>query len=84
MDSEIVCANFYIGMTVIFQNNNELIETVDTDNKQRQPPQSFSLENIHKHLLDWKPSMSHGTEGNSSKCKFFEVINVLLFYYKMQ
>ena len=64
LGSEIVCADSYIGMKALFQNSIELIETVDTDNKRRQPPQSFSLENVHKHLLGCKPSRSHGAEAD--------------------
>ena len=60
LGSEILCADSYIGMKAIIQNSNKLIESVD---KQRHPV-TFSLVNLHKHLLSCKPSSSHGAEAD--------------------
>ena len=49
-------------MKDLFQNSNWLIETVDTDNKQRQPPQSFSIAN-HSGYMGLRLTASSTREG---------------------
>ena len=61
--SDILCADSYIGIKAIFQNRTGLIEAVDAEKKQT-APQSFSLINLHKHLIGCKPTRSHGAEAD--------------------
>ena len=53
---EIMCVDSYIGIKEIFKSIRE--------DDARQYPSSFSLKNLHKHLLGFVPSQSHGAEAD--------------------
>ena len=68
LGSGILCADSYIGIKTIFQSRNDLISEGDDEKRQmlikKTTPQSYSLINLHKHLLNCKPTMSHGAEAD--------------------
>ena len=55
--SDILCADSYIGIKDIFNKRKSILDVEDI-------PQSFSLINLHKHLLCNKPTRSHGAEAD--------------------
>merc|ERR1719483_1772433 len=61
LSSGIFCVDSYIGMKAIFKNRNELTQV---DQSKKSIPQSYSLINLHKHLLSCKPTRSHGAEAD--------------------
>ena len=68
LSSGIFSADSYIGMKAIFKKRNELISAVDSENQfdqiKKSTPKSFSLINLHNHLLSSKPTISHGAEAD--------------------
>ena len=66
LSSGILCADSYIGIKAIFEDRNGSME--DAKKKETEMtktnPQSFSLINLHKHMLGCNPSKSHGAEAD--------------------
>ena len=66
LSSGILCADSYIGIKAIFKDRNSSAEDAKKKETQMKKinPQSFSLINLHNHMLGCNPSKSHGAEAD--------------------
>ena len=76
LGSETLCADSYVGMKAIFQERSLRSEAEVKESRYnpvrarkedidgRKTPQSYSLINLHRHLLDCRPIRSHGAEAD--------------------
>ena len=66
--SGILCVDSYVGIKEIFQHINNSTGVEDAKKEESEPskthPRSFSLINLHNHMLGCKPITSHGAEAD--------------------